>query len=73
MAGERRDVLPPELLRIGVQFGDGRTATNIGGHDRPVGGPVIVALGGGGGGGVAEERATFTRAIGSHRCPHRVR
>jgi hypothetical protein len=51
MAGERRAVLPPELLRIGVQFGDGRTATNIGGHDRPVGGPVIVALGGGGGGG----------------------
>ena len=43
MAGERRDVLPPQLLRIGVQFADGRTATNIGGHDRPVGGPVIVA------------------------------
>jgi len=30
---ERRDVLPPQLLRIGVQFADGRTATNIGGHD----------------------------------------
>ena len=43
-AGERRDVLPPELLRIGVQFADGRTATNIGGHDRPVGGPVMWPL-----------------------------
>ena len=33
------------LLRIGVQFADGRTATNIGGHDRPVGGPSHCCLG----------------------------
>ena len=48
MAGEPRDVLPPQLLRIGVQFADGRTATNIGGHDRPLGGPVLRPLQGGG-------------------------
>ena len=41
MVGERRDVLPPQILRIGVQFADGRAATNIGGHGRPVGGPVM--------------------------------
>ncbi len=33
-----------------MQFSDGRTATYIGGHDRPVGGPVIWPLSGGGGG-----------------------
>jgi hypothetical protein len=54
--GERRDVLPPELLRIGVQFADGRTATNINGHDRPVGGPVMSPLRGGGHGGGGESR-----------------
>ncbi len=54
IAGERRDVLPPQLLRIGVQFADGRTATNIGGHDRPVGGPVMRPLRGGGRGGTVE-------------------
>jgi hypothetical protein len=48
IVGERRDVLPPQLLRIGVRFSDGRTATNIGGHDRPVGGPVMSPLRGGG-------------------------
>jgi hypothetical protein len=56
MVGERRDVLPPQLLRIGVQFADGRTATSIGGHDRPVGGPVMDALRGGGSGGREEGR-----------------
>ncbi|MGH2893916.1 MAG: hypothetical protein ACRDPM_11735 [Solirubrobacteraceae bacterium] len=56
MAGERRDVLPPQLLRIGVQYADGRTATNIGGHDRPVGGPVIWPLRGGGRGRGGESR-----------------
>jgi hypothetical protein len=48
MVGERRDVLPPQLLRVGMEFADGRTATSIGGHDRPVGGPVMDALRGGG-------------------------
>lgn len=56
MVGERRDVLPPQLLRVGVQFADGRIATSIGGHDRPVGGPVMDALRGGGGGGGRESR-----------------
>jgi hypothetical protein len=50
-AGERSDVLPPALLRVGVQFADGRSATSIGGHDRPVGGPVVWCLRGGGRGG----------------------
>ena len=71
MAGERRDVLPPQLLRIGVQFADGRTATNIGGHDRPVGGPVMLPCGVVGA--AVEGRAASTRATGSHRCHHRVR
>jgi hypothetical protein len=56
IVGQPRDVLPPELLRIGVQYADGRTATNIGGHDRPVGGPVIDALRGGGHSGAGESR-----------------
>jgi hypothetical protein len=56
IVGERRDVLPPQLLRIGVQFADGRTATNIGGHDRPVGGPVMWPLRGGARGGGEESR-----------------
>ncbi|MGH3264710.1 MAG: hypothetical protein ACRDNS_22275 [Trebonia sp.] len=56
MVDERRDVLPPQLLRVGVQFADGRTATNISGHDRPVGGPVIDCLSGGGSGGGGESR-----------------
>ncbi|MFZ0387547.1 MAG: hypothetical protein WAL22_17930 [Solirubrobacteraceae bacterium] len=55
-AGERRDVLPAELLRIGVQFADGRTATNISGHDRPVGGPTMRPLRGGGHGGGGASR-----------------
>ena len=50
MVGEQRDALPPQLLRIGVQFADGRIATNIGGHDRPVDGPVLTPLRGGGSG-----------------------
>jgi hypothetical protein len=48
MVGEQRDSLPSQLLRVGVQFADGRTATNIGGHDRPVEGPVMWPLRGGG-------------------------
>jgi hypothetical protein len=56
MAGERRDMLPAQLLRVGVQFADGRTATSIGGHDRPVGGPMMDALRGGGSGGRGESR-----------------
>jgi hypothetical protein len=56
MAGERRDELPPQLLRVGVEFSDGRTATNISGHDRPVNGPVIWPLSGGGGGSGGESR-----------------
>jgi hypothetical protein len=56
MAGERRDELPPQLLRVGVEFSDGRTAMNIAGHDRPVNGPVIWHLSGGGGGNRRESR-----------------
>jgi hypothetical protein len=54
MAGERSDVLGSELLRVGVQFADGRTASNIVGHDRPVNGPVMWPLSGGGRGGGPE-------------------
>jgi hypothetical protein len=54
MVGERSDVLPPGLQRVGVQFADGRIATNIGGHDRPVKGPVMWPLTGGGRGGGRE-------------------
>jgi hypothetical protein len=45
-AGGRGELLPPRLLRIGVQFADGRTATSITGHDRPVAGPVMRSLSG---------------------------
>lgn len=48
MVGERQDAMPPQLLRIGVEFADGRKATNITGHDRPAGGPVMWPLRGGG-------------------------
>ena len=44
-------MIPPQLLRVGVQFADGRSATNITGHDRPADGPVMWPLRGGGGGG----------------------
>lgn len=56
LAGESRDAIPPQLLKVGVHFADGRIATNISGHDRPVDGPVIWSLGGGSSGrrGVAE-------------------
>jgi hypothetical protein len=54
MVGERRDSLPPQLLRVGVQFADGRRATNVSGHDRPVDGPVMWPLSGGGGGSTSE-------------------
>ena len=51
MVGERQDAIPPQLLRIGVQFADGRGATNIIGHDQPADGPILWPLRGGGGGG----------------------
>jgi hypothetical protein len=54
MVGERRDSLPAQLLRVGVQFADGRRATNIAGHDRPVQGPVMWPLSGGGHGRAGE-------------------
>ena len=48
--------LDPELLRFGVQFSDGRKATNIDSHipsrtgrDNPADGPVLMGRGGGGG------------------------
>ncbi len=53
--GDRRDQLPPELLRVGVQFADGRKATSISGPPYPgdaPSAPVMWALGGGGGGGI---------------------
>jgi hypothetical protein len=47
--------VPPELLRIGVQFSDGSKATNAGGFRPPARGrptePVMSPRGGGGGGG----------------------
>lgn len=45
--------LPPELLRIGVQFSDGRKATNVREHHdlSEPDGPVMNSGGGGGGGG----------------------
>jgi hypothetical protein len=46
MVGERRDALPAQLLRVGVQFADGRRATSI--NDRPAGGPIMWPLTGGG-------------------------
>jgi hypothetical protein len=45
--------MPPELLRLGVQFADGAKATNTSGfyHDtEPPAGPVMNSGGGGGGG-----------------------
>jgi hypothetical protein len=56
MVGELRDSLPSQLLRVGVQFADGRRATNIGGHDRPVQGPIMWPLRGGGRGRAGESR-----------------
>jgi hypothetical protein len=56
MAGESRESIPSQLLRVGVQFADGRTATNISGHDRPVTGPVVCPLRGGGRGREGESR-----------------
>jgi hypothetical protein len=45
-AGDRAESPPLRLLRIGVQFADGRTATSIRGHDRPAAGPVMQSLSG---------------------------
>jgi hypothetical protein len=49
--GESRDEIPPQLLRVGVQFADGRKATNIAGRGQPPAGPTLWPCGGGGGGG----------------------
>jgi hypothetical protein len=46
--------IPPEMLRIGVQFADGSKATNTAGFHHgpePPSGPIMHARGGGGGGG----------------------
>lgn len=51
VVGKGDSELPPHLLRIGIQFSDGRKATNVAGHDHPAEGPVMWPLGGGGGGG----------------------
>jgi hypothetical protein len=55
--GRRGREVPPELLRFGVEFADGRKATNLGGwrarfepHERPPDQPILVEHGGGGGG-----------------------
>ncbi|HJQ73889.1 MAG TPA: hypothetical protein VJ814_03310, partial [Gaiellaceae bacterium] len=54
------DGLEPEVLRLGVQFSDGRKATNVDGRmpfgmpgepDEPPEGPVLFPRGGGGGDG----------------------
>lgn len=48
------DGIPPELLRLGVQFADGSKATNTGGFhhgSKPPDSPVMIGGGGGGGGG----------------------
>jgi len=48
--------LPPEILRLGVQFADGAKATNLGmpffpqGPDERPPGPILMPRGGGGGG-----------------------
>jgi hypothetical protein len=47
MVGERRDVLPDQLLRLGVAYADGRRATSVSGHDRPPRGPSLWPLSGG--------------------------
>jgi hypothetical protein len=47
--------LPPEMLRIGIEFSDGSRVTNVAGFphrpDEAPAGPVMIAHGGGGGGG----------------------
>jgi len=40
------ELLPPQLLRIGVQFADGGTAASTGGHDPPAIAPVMRSLSG---------------------------
>lgn len=50
--------IPPEVLRLGVQFADGSKATNISSHgfdDAKPSGPTMIELGGGGGGGHWEQ------------------
>lgn len=46
--------MPPELLRLGVQFADGSKATSVGGFPppgAPPAGPILIPRSGGGGGG----------------------
>ncbi len=46
--------IPPEMLRLGIEFADGAKVTNTGGyppHPRPPDGPIMVSGGGGGSGG----------------------
>ena len=57
MRRSKQEAIPPELLRIGVQFADGSKATNLGGlpgfqqDEEPPAAPVMHTGGGGGGGG----------------------
>jgi hypothetical protein len=53
--GRPDEPLPEELLRFGLRFADGRTATNLGtglppDHEADPAGPVLMSSGGGGGG-----------------------
>ncbi|HLI58071.1 MAG TPA: hypothetical protein VKV21_00260 [Solirubrobacteraceae bacterium] len=64
LVDEPDDALPSQLLRIGVRFADGRLATNVAGHDRPMAGPTMWPLSGGGSGavrGCLPERAPESR------------
>jgi hypothetical protein len=56
MAGESRESIPAQILRIGMQFADGSVVTNIAGHGRPPAGPGMWSLSGGGGGSGGESR-----------------
>jgi hypothetical protein len=68
MMGHRRHMarrqgapgLPPELLRVGIEFADGSKATNVGGHHPWAGdgeptGPVMFQGGGSSGGGQSRQ------------------
>lgn len=61
--GRAGDGLPDEMLRFGIQFPDGRRATNIGGPRdlRPDGEPLgpVLSQGGGGGGGRRWQQSLF--------------
>ena len=60
MVGQPQDAIPPQLIRIGVQFADGRKATNTTGHTAPADGPVMWPLQGGAGwSGTGEDGGRF--------------